>query len=88
MSALSSSRIFHCAFGPDPCPCAPVWSDQSKGTSCLLPCCLHNYQQGLILAEDKSKNHYCLNAWLGDTKGTEQFGDKGTEYFIHEDVYE
>lgn len=52
-----------------------------------LTCCLHQYQQGLILVEDKGNNHYCLNTWLGDTKGTEQFGDRETECFIHGDVY-
>lgn len=37
VSALTSSRIFHSVFEPDPCLCAPVWSDQSRGTSYLLP---------------------------------------------------
>lgn len=78
MSALNSSRIFHGAFELDPCPCAPVWSDQSRGTSCPVPCCLGKYRWGLISFEDKGSNHCCLSVWLGDTKGPEQFGDRGT----------
>lgn len=54
MSAFNSSRIFHGAFELDLCPCAPVWSDQSRAHLAQFPDAFTDISRGSFWLRTKA----------------------------------